>query len=326
MPINVASGTVSLSYRDISIPGRFPIVWKRSYSSHLPGPTDSPLGPGWSGNFFCTLTRKEKEWYFTDPEGGVVIFRDPEDKVERGGTIRDPGSYHEIAKAGFQLHVTHWDPESHEVLRYVFQPARNGRPWPLRSVETVSGFGLGVAWDESGRLKGVRQKLEKRTLAVSHTSEGRVASTAFLLADGRPQTLLSYRYDGKGRLSEAINALEYRDQYEYDSHGRITRELSKDGGIFSFKYDDKNRCVSTWGLENYDLKIIRYFDAIGRSEVSNSYGHVRRYEFLPSGQVISEMDPMGGEHKFEYDEFGRLSKKTNPVGAATSFEYDGSGN
>jgi len=326
MAVDVASGTVSLTFKDITIPGKFPLIWSRRYASDLLEAPASPLGPGWTNTFYAKLTRQGKDWHFITSDGGLVVFPDPKDELEDGKVLRNPGSYHEISKAGFYLKVTHWNVDSHEVTRFIFQPARNGRLWPLKSLENGTGQGLDLAWDDRGLLKGVRQKLEKRTLAVHHTSEGRLASVAFLFADGSQQTLIKYQYDAKGMLAAATNALEQTDRYEYREDGRISRETARDGAVFNFKYDDSGRCIRTWGLENYDLKIIRYFDNSNCTEVVDSYGAKRWYHRLASGQVDVEINPLGGISKTEYDEFGRITKFIDPLEAETTFFYDENGN
>jgi len=321
-PVDVASGAVYSNQKDISIRGRFPLTWERKYHSGLLAGSDSPLGPGWTCRYFAALTRIQKDYHFRTPEGALEIFPDPDDSVERGKSVGIPESALEISKSGHQLAVTKWNHETGEVLRYLFLPERNGRFWPLRAIENPVGQGLELAWDENGRLKGIRQKLEKRTLTFSHTTQGRVAGISFLHPDGHSRILTRYEYDALGRLSAAFDAKGAADRYEYDRENRLVREIIKDGGVFHFKYDEKGRCIRTSGLDAYDLKIIRYLDHINITEVTDSRGHVSRYEWLPSGQVIMSMDPTGAMTHTEYDALGRTVKITKPNGAVTAHAYD----
>ncbi|MDB5105336.1 MAG: hypothetical protein JWP91_3025 [Fibrobacteres bacterium] len=325
MPINVASGAVHFDKQDIRITGRFTLHWGRSYHSGLTGDMDSPFGQGWTNVCFAKLTRSGKDYRFQSPSGSIIQFPDPDDSVERQGTIRDLGSFHEISRQGFQLRVTQWGLDG-SITRYHFQPERNGQWWPLRSVEDATGNGLELAWDEQGRLKGLRQKLEKRTLAVSYTTGGRIASVAFRYPDGRQQILARYDYDPNGRLSAAIDAQGFSERYEYDPSGRISREIAKDGGILTFKYDDKGRCIRLCGLDNYNLKVLKYLDHIQWTEVKNSIGNTTRYQWLASGQVTLEMSPSGGKTETSYDEHGRIISKVGPLGDKTEFVFDGDGN
>ena len=45
MPINVANGNVHLEFEDVSIPGKFDLVWERCYSGSLLGRRGGILVP-----------------------------------------------------------------------------------------------------------------------------------------------------------------------------------------------------------------------------------------------------------------------------------------
>lgn len=326
MPIDVASGAVHFDKRDIQeIPGRFPLTWERSYHSGLSRESDSPFGPGWTNPFFVALTRNGKDYHFRNSGGAIIVFPDPGDSVEREGTIRNLGSFHEIARKGMQLRVTSWSGNG-KVVRYHFQPQRNGQWWPLRSIEDAAGNGLELAWDDQGRLKGLRQIHEKRTLAIAYSEAGRITAVGFRHADGRQQLLARYGYDDKGRMVSAQDALGNTERYEYLATGQISREIAGDGGILSYKYDDSGRCIRMSGIDNYNLKIIRYLDHVRWTEVTNSLGKTTRYQWLASGQVVLQMNPMGGKTETKYDDLGRIAAKTSPMGERTVFGYDEQGN
>lgn len=327
-PINVATGAMFADCEDIRIAGRVPLVWPRHYSTDLlamPTPYQ-PFGQGWYCAWFVTLTRVDKEFRFRTPQGSVILLPDPDGQAEKGKTIRDLGTFTEIRGQGMYFRVTQWDPESYKVATYVFLSGRNGQEWPLRFLENGTGDGVELAWDDQGRLKGLRQKLEKRTLAVAYTAENRVESVAFRHADGRQEILSRYEYDKAGRLAAAYDALDLADRYDYDRAGRLVRESDKDGGVFTFKYDDKGRCVRTSGLDNYDLKLLRYMDHIGTTQVTNSYGKVWLYKWLPTGQIIEEISPLGGIRKTGYDEFGRIIGVLDAAGLEVRYGFDESGN
>ncbi|MDQ3001206.1 MAG: DUF6531 domain-containing protein [Fibrobacterota bacterium] len=325
MPIDIGTGAVLQDVEEIAIPGRFPLKWTRHYHSFLNTETDSPFGLGWASPYSARLTRQGKDYRFVTPSGGVVVFPDPQDTVERSGLLRDIGSNHEITRAGMRLRITHWKPTGKPV-RYYFQPDRNGQWWPLRVLENEAGHGIELAWDDQGRLKGLRQKLEKRTLAVAYSSAGRISNVAFRHADGRETALCRYEYDSKGMLAAAFDALGNATRYQYTDQGLLRRELEKDGAVFTYKYDDKGRCIRYGGLDDYNLKVLRYLDHIRWTDVTNSYGDTRRFEWLPGGQIIQEIDPMGGIKKTEYDDLGRVKKSIGPMGETTAFEYDEAGN
>ena len=246
MPVDVASGTVFSSHGDFKAGGSFPLAWTRSYNTGLIGTTASPMGPGWTCLYYSRLTRSGDGFRFFGPDGSIIRFPDPGNVFERGGVLRQPGSFLELGKRGIWLAVTRWNPDSGEVVRYLFQGGRSGEAWPLRSVENAAGLGLDLAWDPEGRLQGIRQRLEGRTLLIAYTAQGRIASVAYLRKDGVRQPVARYEYDAQGRLAAAHDARGFADRYEYDEAGRLVREILKDGGIFRFRYDEKGRCNRTW--------------------------------------------------------------------------------
>ena len=325
-PVDIATGTVFNAYKDVDLPGKYPLVWERRYSTALAREAPTALGQGWTCAYFANLTRMGDVYRFRTPEGSLEVMPDPDDTVSKGKVLLNPGAFMELAKHGYLLRVTVWKPETGDVTRYLFQAGENGKPWPLLSVETPEGQGLDLAWDQAGRLKGVRQKTEKRTLSLEYTAHGRVARLSFVQPGGAAILLAHYEYDAAGRLATAYDALGHADRYEYDADGRLLREIVKDGGVFTFKYDDRGRCVRTSGLGNYDLKILRYLDNVLWTEVTDSEGHVYRYESLPSGQVIQEINPLGGVSKTEYDGHGRIAAKIDAMGARTEYAYDDRGN
>jgi RHS repeat-associated protein len=272
------------------------------------------------------LTRIGKDYHFINPDGVLEIYPDPGDEVDHGGIIRNPGAFSEISKHGLMLKVTRWNPDSGGIVRFCFFPDVNGRFWPVKIIEDAAGIGVELGWDESGRLKGIRQTQEKRTIVFEHNSLGLISQIAFRFRDGRKSTLVRYEYDANGRLIAAYNAAGLVDRYEYNRDNFMVREIFKDGGIFQYKYDDKGRCIRTWGLDGYDLKVVRYLDHIGWSDVTDSRGSVTRYQWLPSGQVVLTQDALGGMSTTDYDDLGRIIKTTSPVGAIREFVYDDFGN
>ncbi len=150
------------------------------------------------------------------------------------------------------------------------------------------------------------------SVQFAHPQQGRIS-------------LARYEYDGKGRLSAAYDALGHADRYEYDGKGRMSREIAKDGGIFSFRYDDEGRCIRTWGLDGYDLKILRYRDNSRTTEVVNGYGAASLYQWNALGQVLLEIRPSGGQIESEFDVFGRLVRKKEAGGGEWRFGYDDRG-
>lgn len=325
-PVDVATGVMWKECEDFVIPGRFPLLWSRRYATSLLGDRPSPLGNGWTSPYFAALTHSGTDYVFRTPQGDNLTFEDFNNSVQRGAVVRRLGNFMEIDRDGFLLRVTKWDVDSENLVRYVFDPGLDEEFWPLRSVQDASGMGLDLIWDSEGRLRELQQKLEKRKLTLTYTADSKLAGVGVILSSGERKIVARYEYDANQRLVAAYDAMDVAERYEYDDAGRMLREVAKDGAVFSFKYDEKGRCIRTNGLERYDWKSLRYIEEIGWTDVTDSYGNLTRYQWLPSGQVVSEVDPLGGKSLTEYDAEGRPVRETDPLGNATVFEYDSEGN
>ena len=325
-PVDVASGVLYSTHEDISIPGKVALTWERRYSTSLLNSPSTPLGPGWTTRYFATLTQNETGFIFVSPEGDTQAFADPEHTIDQGGIIRNLGTFQELSKRGSQYIITQWDVDTGEIERFVFNQGQKGAVWPLAGIEDVTGQGLDLFWDERGRLSRIKQRLEQRALVVDYTPENQISAVSFLSPDHQRQVLIRYEYDEKGRLTTAADALNHTDQYEYDKDTRMTREFLKSGGIFEFKFDEQGRCIRSSGIDGYDEKNFRYLDHIGWTEVTDSLTEIRRYQWNPNGQIITEIDPLGGTTQTAYDEFDRIIEKTDTNGNVTRYEYDEQGN
>jgi YD repeat-containing protein len=325
-PVDVASGAVYTMREDARIDGRIPLILERRYSTALLKHPQSVLGPGWVLPMFATLRRDAAGWAFRTTTGVIELFEDPEGRVERGEVVRHLGSFLELQRIAERFVVTNWDSGSGLVRRYVFPGGHLGDAWGPERVEDAAGQGLLYRYDGEGRVSSVEQRLEGRALAFGYDGAGRLTSVSGVGTAGVRMPLVTYEYDGQGRLHAAFDALGQADRYEYDAAGRITRELLRDGGAFSFQYDDTGRCVRTVGLDGYDAKTLRYRDAVRWTEVTDSLGRVRRFEWLPTGQVVREMDARGGVTETRYDEHLRIVEVVDPVGASVKLEYDNVGN
>jgi RHS repeat-associated protein len=325
-PVNVATGAVYSRHKDFTVPGSIPLYWERRYSTaRLDGPLGAQ-GLGWTARYFATLTREADGYRLLLPEGGSEMFPDRLGTVDRGGVVRNLGTFQELWRRANDYVVTRWGSGAQKPERLVFRSAPAGTTMPLVSVENEASAALDIVHDKSGRVSGIHQRLERRALELEYTSAGQLGAVVFVPAAGGGQVAARFEYDRGGHLVAAIDALGFADRYEYDSQDRIVREVRKDGTVYSFRYDKQGRCIRAAALDRYDEKVFRYLDAVGWSEVTDSLGKTTRYEWLPTGQVVTVVDPLGGQERTEYDEHGRIVASILPGGETTRYRYDAAGN
>jgi RHS repeat-associated protein len=326
MPIDIASGTATLDYEDVAIPGKIALVWDRHYSTGLLQKPPTPLGYGWTCRYFVSLNKTKGGFVFVTAQGAIEILEDPDDLVARGGVIRQFGAFLEIFRQADLFVVQTWNIDSSTVRRYCFAVGPAGQPSQLASIEDETGRGVDTHWDRAGRLVAVRQRLERRQLLFGYNADGYIESVTLEAANGERHLLVRYEYDRTGRQLAARDAADLADRYDYDEQGRIAREIVKDGGVFHYRYDDKGRCVLRSGLDRYNEKRLRYIDGARITEVTDSYDRKFIYQHLPSGQAVLEVDALGGKRNSEYDQYSRRIKKTDANGGVTQYEYDENGN
>jgi len=326
MPINVATGEVEIARDDFFLPGRVPIKWTRRYRSDLLGVTNSPLGTGWTTSWFPKLKRMERTWQFVSSQGDQNVFPDPDGRVERGHVIRLLGAFLELVRDSDGYVVTHWDVESGAIVRFVFASDKPVDNPPLVGVESVSGDGVDVTNEAPGRVKGLRQRIEKRTVVVNYSANGRILSLDLMTNEGVRTEIVRYEYDTADRLSVVYDRRGLANRYEYDANSRVSREILKDGAVYSYRYDDVGRCTHFSGLDRFNEKRLRFMDSANRTMVTNSYGKTSIYEWLPSRHIVGETDPSGCQRRTEFDEFNRIVAKVDAAGSTTRYTFDENGN
>lgn len=326
MPIDIASGNVEFDFDDIVVPGRIDLIWDRHYNTAFLDRPFTSMGKNWTSRYFATLTQKPDGYEFVTSRGATEFLSDPEGLVQQGKRAINFGAFLEVFKQNNRYIVQSWDVDTGEIQRYCFAQGEINQPWLLISIEDVTGQGLDVAWDSQGRLVGVQQRLEKRALLLGYNKSGFIEHVTFRAANNERQVLAHYDYDVEGRLIAAYDAADFADRYEYDEKNRVTREIVKDGGVFIYRYDHQGRCVKSTGLGRYDEKRLRYLDAAHITELTDSYDRIFSYQYLPTGQMVREVDPLGNEKKTDYDEHGRIIVKTDATGATTRYTYDAMGN
>lgn len=325
MAVNIATGSLNLDYADVSLPGVIPLVWTRRYSTDL---IDYPtcLGRGWITESCASLTRTEEGFLLVGTTGGSHVIADPGRRVEAGNVVQDLANSQELFAESGRFVIQRWNHDSHEVSRLVFSGASRDSSHLLTGITDLTGNQLTMLRDANGRLEGIRQERERRTLRLSYGIDGLVSSLDLESPSGRLHHLVRYEYGPDGLLASVTNSAGFSDRFFYDTKSRLTRISVRDGGVFVFQFDSKGRCVRSSGIDGYDEKILRYIDSISRTEVTNSYGARTGYNYLPSGQIYSVQNALGAETRTEYDEYGRILSITTPDSARTEYAYDKSGN
>ncbi len=330
-PVDVATGALFHEFEDYILTGRIPLVFGRRYSTAMIDRDYGMFGPGWSSPFEMRIRRDLDGYVMTDEDGETLIeFDDLSGIVESGGTVSDFGAFCELCKKDRNLIVKKWNPDTYDVVKYIFSPNPRGKSWRLTAKEDCRGAGFDINHDENGRVWRVILRREKRGYELSYDPDGRVREVFFTTKENTPgvkkHSLIKYEYDKNGLLSGFKDALGNTCSYEYDSSSRMAKEANIGRMTYVFRYDAKGRCIETGGIDGFGKNTLAINDRARMTEVTDSLGNTTLYEWNEAGQIIRTISPLGHISLNEYDEYGRLISETDPAGNTTSYEYDENGN
>lgn len=150
-----------------------------------------------------------------------------------------------------------------------------------------------------------------------------------------------WEYDGRGRLTEAVDVKGNVTRYAYDRADNLIRLEEPDGNVHHFEYDamgnmvnakDNLREVSfTYGalgmlksrIQDKHRITFGYNSELQLKRIGNEAGEDYRFELDGLGQVITEQGFDGITRRYERDGAGRVTRVKRPGEKWTAYTYDG---
>ncbi|WP_049876270.1 DUF6531 domain-containing protein [Sorangium cellulosum] len=348
-PVDVVTGRVfTIPAVDLELPGPLPLSIVRSYTTAA-FERDVGLGFGWSHSLAWEIEVRQRILRVWTDDGPVDL-----DTMPVGAGVAGPhGWVLAREERGFVLDSGdgHW---------YVFAEAA-GKRFRLTAIKDRYNNEIRLSYRE-GVLTEITDSVG-RIVRVRRAPDGRIG--AFEIKNARERGVwvpfAQYSYDAAGDLTSATDADGYTTRYTYQEH-LLTSHTSPTGLTFSFRYDDRRRCVETWGAYGdgrdrslaedvpthladgrtvargiYHCKL--EFGEGGYVEVADSIT-VHRYfgnrfgkldKAVSAGAVFSRTydehgDALGGKTQLAYDYWGRCRSIRDTSGAVLSYTYDNRGN
>ncbi|WP_326837725.1 RHS repeat-associated core domain-containing protein [Amycolatopsis rhabdoformis] len=312
-PIDVATGQMVLPEVDAEFAGTLPLVFERThFSSFRAGRF---FGSSWVSTVDQRLEVDGEGVSFASADGVVQRFRHPAvDEWTRAeqGPLR---SITRLDNGGYLI-----DDAAASVARY-FAPGED--VLPISAVSDRNGNRVEFDFDDAGVPLGLRHS-GGYTLRVE-TTEGLVTGLFSPGPDGSEVELARYAYTD-GRLTAVVNSSGLPFRYEYDDAGRVVAWLDRNESWYRYTFDAAGRCVRTEGAGGFLSGTLEY-DTDNRITYStDADGHRHEFHLNAAGQIVREVDPLGGVTTSEWTAHNQLLRRVDPLGRVTAYTYDEAGN
>jgi YD repeat-containing protein len=322
-PVSLVSGEELLTLSDGTLDGILPFDFTRLYRTSAVE-LDSGLGFGWSHSLSQRL----------EIDGDIVTWVDPENRRTPFPlpSLARPAIHNSLSRTAIYL----GDQPDELILALAGESPRfyhfhDGR---LNAISDAYGNRLSVQRDlaeriqrlDNGAGRCLRLRYERRHLIA-------VDYQCFDLGDDQPaawvtqQTLVSYRYDARGRLIEATNAAGDSERYDYDEQHVILQRQLAGGASFYWEWERAGkaaRCIRHWA--SFAQMDTRYsWDDDGGVTLKHADGSEETYVHDAQARLVRRVEADGGELLKAYDQQGRLIAEQDALGAVTEYRYDEAG-
>ena len=319
-PVSMVTGEELLTLDDGTLDGRLPFVFTRLYRTSA-ADLDIGLGRGWSHALAHRLELDGEQVVWVDQENRRTTFPLP--------NAQRPAIHNSLARAAIYLGT---EPDELIVAQAgadaAFLHFRDGHLVALSDrhdnrLTVQRNIHGDISRLDNGAGRALRLRYEQRHLvAVDYQS----FHPAITLDEAwrTEQTLVSYRYDGRFRLIEAINAAGESERYDYDDRHVILQRQLAGGASFYWEWQGlgpASRCVRHWA--SFAQMDSRYtWGEDGSVTVRHLDGSQEVYVHDERARLVRKVEPDGGEHLKAYDEQGRLIAEQDPLGAVCEYRYD----
>lgn len=291
-PVDVVSGAFYIDEIDLSLPGAFPLEFRRNYNSQ--NPLLGVFGYGWKSSLNPILFEEEDKLFASEQDGTVIAYRRvasknrwivlPEDNPGLknfsvqgiGGTANPFHAYIEKDNDQYFLYGTDgskrvfhnkllqtWSDHSGNALSFSYENEK------LKCIENSSGGLICFGYNYGGKIAEIYTK------------------------DGRK---VEYTYDFQGNLSSVKLPNGATITYEYDRMHRIIRETKPHGRVLENIYKE-NKVVeqlSPVGQEQRIITSAKFTYGEGITVVTDGTGGITEYKIY-NNQIYKITDPEGNQ-------------------------------
>ena len=315
-PVNLVTGSVDYEGIDFELQGPLPLEWKREWTSDSCWP--GALGHGCHWNFDMRIERfpEHEALAATLSDGRPAAFSEllpGESEFNRSEklTLHHRGKEYELF-------------DHAERISYFFEIVPNEKEYGLTRVQNEAGHSIRLIY-KKGHIHRMIDSAG-RNIWITTDKDRRITKAELEVNPHTRETLIEYAYNDEGDMTGITDALGQTTHIVYQNH-LMVKKTDRNGQTFYWEYDGtkpKSRCIHTWGDGGILEGFIEYHK--GYNLVTNSLGHVTRYDFTPEGYVTAETDPLGNRTLTDFTPEGDVMREIDAEGNITGFDYDDMGN
>lgn len=317
-PVDLVQGIVISEGLDFELSGPIPIVWERTWNSD--SAHKGLLGHG--NHLFYDMRVQE----FAAENATVVLLRDGRSAVFDALPYSGDKEYNRHEK----MLLTRTDADEfvlydyEDKLFYTFKKIREtDEQFRLFAIHNKMNFLVTLHYNQKGHLLRITDSAG-RQLHIKNDFEGRITSVT-AHHRGQEMLLVSYEYNEEGDLTAIADALGQATRISYRNHLMVSK-TDRTGQTFYWEYDNKKRCIHTWGDGGLLEGFIEYHPSEGYNLVTNSLGETTTYYYSPDFVISQIRDPMGNSTFINYTEDFEIYQEIDEEGTVAGYTYDDMGN
>jgi len=343
-PVDLITGRVNYEYVDFELPGPIPMQWTRNWDSDAS--RDGLLGHGTHLCYdqYIQLFQEDDMLALSLADGRVAAFpllQPGEEYYHRPEKLllhRKQNGHFLLEDLGacLYLHFNHASSSDQKHLSASGVRPSSPDTFHLSFIENYNGFRIQLHYNRE-QLTAITDSAGRRLL-LHYDRHGHITQVEVNHKD-IVQTLVSYRYNEEGDLTGVTDAMGQTTHMVYSDH-LMMQKTDRNGVSFYWEYDDRRRCVHTFGdggiLEGWidygdGYNIVR--NSIGENttyrydgnmlcvQQTDHYGNSRRTEYTEDFEIYRETDELGNVTGYVYDDRARLKEKVMPDNGSTQFYY-----
>ena len=331
-PVDLITGRVNYAGIDFELPGPIPIHWTRNWDSDAS--RDGLLGHGTHLCYdrFIQLFPEEGALALTLGDGRMAAF-----------PLLQPGEeyYHRPEKLLLRRKENgHFLLDDFGASLYFhFNHASGVDCFKLSFIENYNGHRVQFHYTGSRQQLHAMTDSAGRRLQLHYDTNRHITQVEVRHKDVS-QVLVSYEYNEEGDLAGITDALGQTTRIQYKDH-LMVQKTDRNGVSFYWEYDQRRRCVHTWGdgglLEgwiNYGDGYNTVVNGLGENttygydennlcvQVTDHYGNHRYTEYTDDFEIYREIDELGNVTGYVYDDRARVKEKIFPDNSSLQFHYN----